>query len=109
MTRRSLSMAGFALFSRASFGGERTEVLIHHLSLGRFLAAVSGRYITHMLAIGDVLNEPVDVAAYSSVDLATWVNNANEISGRVLNEHGIKLAYHSEQGEAGNTPIKEVL
>jgi hypothetical protein len=73
MARRGLSMAGFALFSRASSDGERAEVLTHHLLLGRFLAAVGGKYITHMLAIGDVLNEPGDVAAYRDVDLTSWV------------------------------------
>jgi sugar phosphate isomerase/epimerase len=109
MARRRLSLPGLALFSRASLDGERAEVLTHHLLLGRFLAAVGGKYITHMLAIGDVLNEPVDVAAYRDVDLTTWVKNTNEMGRRLVNEHGIKLAYHPEQDEVRTGLYKRFL
>jgi sugar phosphate isomerase/epimerase len=99
MAGRGLKMAGLALFSRAAESRERQELIDSHMLLGRFLAAVGGKYVTHMIATGDVLNEPVDEAAYRQIDLKTWVNNANEIGRRLLNEYGVKLAYHPEQGE----------
>jgi sugar phosphate isomerase/epimerase len=99
MAGRGLNMAGLALFSRAAEGSERRELIDRHMLLGRFLAAVGGKYVTHMIATGDVLNEPIDETAYRQIDLKTWVNNANEIGRGLLNEYGIKLAYHPEQGE----------
>jgi sugar phosphate isomerase/epimerase len=99
MARRGLSMTGLALFSRAAESHERQELIDRHMLLGRFLAAVGGKYVTHMIATGDVLNEPVDQAAYRQIDLKTWANNANEIGSRLRNEYDVKLAYHPEQGE----------
>ncbi len=96
MARRDVHLAGLALFSRAA---DRESPSDKHMVLGRFLEAVGGKYITHMLAPGDVLNEPSDVAAYSSIDLKTWAANAYEIGKRLIHEHGIKFAYHPEQGE----------
>ena len=109
MARRGLHMAGLALFSRASAEGDHSELTAQHLALGRFLAAVGGKYITHMLAMAEVLNEPADAVAYRAVDLNTWVKNANEIGRRLLNGHGIKLAYHPEQGEVRTGLYKRFL
>ncbi|HEY1945366.1 MAG TPA: hypothetical protein VGG97_00050, partial [Bryobacteraceae bacterium] len=85
MAGRGLNMTGLALFSRAAESRERQELIDSHMLLGRFLAAVGGKYVTHMIATGDVLNEPVDEAAYRQIDLKTWINNANEIGRRLLN------------------------
>ena len=37
--------------------------------------------------------------AYGAVDLKAWAANANEIGKRLLEEFGVALAYHPEQGE----------
>ena len=99
MAKRQLRMAGMALFSRVAQTAESQNVIDQHMVLGRLLSAVGGEYITHMIAPSDVLNEPEDEAAYGSIDMKTWVKNANEIGRRLLEEWGVKLAYHPEQGE----------
>jgi inosose dehydratase len=99
MFKRHLTLAGVALFSHAAQSSKRAELIEHHMRLGRFLAAVGGEYITHMIAPGEVLNEPADESEYNGVDVKTWAANANEIGKRLLNEHGVKLAYHPERGE----------
>jgi sugar phosphate isomerase/epimerase len=58
MAMRHLTMAGLALFSHASDREAQAELVEEHLVLGRFLQAVGGRYITHMIAPGNVLNNP---------------------------------------------------
>ena len=99
MAKRQLTLAGLALFSHMAESGERLGLIEHHMLLGRFLAAVGGKYITHMLAPGTVLNEPADEEAYRHVDLKVWAVNANEVGKRVLSEYGVILAYHPERGE----------
>jgi len=109
MAKRHLTMAGLALFSHMSGGGERQGLLESHMLLGRFLAAVGGKYITHMLAPGTALNESLDEDAYRHVDLKAWAANANEIGKRLLNEHGVTLAYHPEQVEVRSGLYERIL
>jgi sugar phosphate isomerase/epimerase len=99
MSKRGLALVGLALFSHASESRERANLVKSHMLLGRFLSAVGGRYITHMLAVGEILNEPQDDSVYSQIDLKTWSRNANEIGKQLLEGHGIRLGYHPEQGE----------
>jgi sugar phosphate isomerase/epimerase len=99
MAKRRLTMAGVALFSHIADESRRQELMDHHLALGRFLAATGGSYITHMIAPGTLLNEASDDAEYSRVDTKVWAAHADEIGKRLLNEHGVSLAYHPEQGE----------
>lgn len=96
MTRRNLKLAGLALFSHAA---ERDAPVEQHMRLGRFLEAAGGKYITHMIAPGEALNESTDEAAYRALDWKQWAANANQIGKRLIGEYGIKLAYHPEQGE----------
>jgi inosose dehydratase len=97
MSSQGLTLAGLALFSRMS--EKRPDLLESHMLLGKFLSTVGGRYITHMIAIGEILNEPQDDSAYSGIDLHTWAGNANEIGKQLFEVHGIRLGYHPEQGE----------
>ena len=99
MAKRQLTLAGLALFSHMAESGERLDLIEHRMLLGRFLAAVSGKYITHMLAPETALNEPADEEAYRHVDLKVWAVNGNEVGKRMLNEYGVVLAYHPERGE----------
>lgn len=99
MKSRGLTLAGMALFSRMAEASQREETLARHMRAGRFLKLAGGHYITHMLAVGDVLNEPADAAAYGAVDIGLWARHANEAGKRLREEHGIALAYHPEQGE----------
>jgi sugar phosphate isomerase/epimerase len=99
MAKRNLTMSGVALFSNMADAGRRAELIQHHLMLGGFLAAVGGRYITHMIAPGSSLNEPADEGEYANVDVKAWAANANETGKRLREEHGVELAYHPEQGE----------
>ena len=109
MAKRHLTMAGLALFSHMAEAGERSDLVERHMLLGRFLAAVGGKYITHMLAPGTALNESLDENAYRDVDLKAWAANANEIGKRLLNEHGVKLAYHPEQVEVRSGLYERIL
>jgi sugar phosphate isomerase/epimerase len=106
MARRNLKLAGLALFSRAA---ARDAPVEQHMRLGRFLEATGGKYITHMIAPGEALNESTDDAAYRALDLKQWAANANEIGRHLLGEHGIKLAYHPEQGEVRTRLYQRVL
>ncbi len=99
MKSRGLNLSGLALFSRIADSSQREETVGRHMRAGRFLKATGGRYITHMLATGEVLNEPTDPVAYESVDVKLWARHANEIGRRLREEYGIALAYHPEQGE----------
>jgi sugar phosphate isomerase/epimerase len=99
MSKRGLTLAGLALFSRAAESSDRTNLLNSHMLLGKFLSAVGGLYITHMIAVGEILNESQDDSVYSQIDLKTWARNADEIGKRLREDHGIRLGYHPEQGE----------
>jgi inosose dehydratase len=107
--RRGLKLAGLALFSHTANRAERSEVIERHMLLGRFLAALGGTYITHMLAAGTALNESRNAEDYRNVELDVWVANANEIGKRLMNEYGVKLAYHPEQVEVRTGLWKRVL
>jgi sugar phosphate isomerase/epimerase len=99
MSTRGLTLSGLALFSRTAESSDRTNLLKSHMLLGKFLSAVGGSYITHMIAAGEILNEPQDDSVYNQIDLKAWARNANEIGKRLLEDHGIRLGYHPEQGE----------
>lgn len=109
MSKRKLTLAGLALFSRASDDRNQTELLKSHLLLGKFLAKVGGHYITHMIAVGEILNEPQDDSVYGQIDLKAWVRNANEIGKRLHEDYGIRLGYHPEQGEIRTGLFKRFL
>jgi hypothetical protein len=92
MDKRRLTLAGLALFSRAAEDGERQNLIDQDAQLGRFIGGVGGRYITHMIAPGAILNEPGDRDAYRLIDVKIWASNANEIGKRLLQRYGVKLA-----------------
>lgn len=99
MEARHLTMVGLAIFSRAADPSQRDEVISRHMLLGKFLESVGGKYITHMIAPGPVLNESTDTALYESIDTKTWASTANELGKRLFEQNGVLLAYHPEQGE----------
>src|ERR1700761_4355351 len=77
--------------------------------LGKFVAAAGGNSITHMIAPGTVLNEPADESEYGQVDVKVWARQANEIGMRLINEYGVRLAYHPEQGEVRRSLDEAIL
>jgi sugar phosphate isomerase/epimerase len=99
MAGRNLTLVGLAQFSRAAEDEVHPELIDQHMLLGRFLAAVGGKYVTHMIAPGPELNEAKDEAVYRQIDMRRWAENANAIGRRLLEQWGIKLAYHPEQAE----------
>jgi sugar phosphate isomerase/epimerase len=99
MASRRLTLAGVALFSHIADPTKRKDLIDQHMFLGKFIAAAGGKYITHMIAPGSVLNEPADETEYGHVDVRVWAQQASEIGMRLLNEYGVSLAYHPEQGE----------
>jgi sugar phosphate isomerase/epimerase len=109
MAKCRLSMTGLALFSHMAEISERPNLIEQHMLLGRFLSKVGGAYITHMIAPDKVLNESQDEDVYRQVNLEIWVENANEIGKRLLNQWGVKLAYHPEQAEVRTGLYKRFL
>ena len=99
MASRNLTLVGLAQFSRLAEDGASAELIDQHMLLGRFLAEVGGKYITHMIAPGPELNEAKDEAAYRQIDVSHWAVNANAIGQRLWEYCGVKLAYHPEQAE----------
>jgi inosose dehydratase len=98
MAMRHLTLVGLAQYSRAQQSDALAELLEQHMLIGRFLAGVGGKYITHMLAPGEILNEG-DEAAYKEVDVKIWARNANEIGRRLFDQWGIKFGYHPLRAE----------
>jgi sugar phosphate isomerase/epimerase len=98
MAMRHLTLVGLAKYSRAQQSDALAELLEQHILIGRFLAGVGGKYITHMLAPGEILNEG-DEAAYKDVDVKIWARNANEIGRRLFDQWGIKFGYHPLRAE----------
>lgn len=98
MAIRSLTLVGLAQYSNAGRGDKSAELMEQHLLIGRFLADVGGKYITHMLAPGEILNES-DQSAYKDLDVKVWARNANEIGRRLFDQWGIKLGYHPLRAE----------
>ena len=98
MAMRHLILVGLAQYSRAQQGDTLADLLQQHMLIGRFLAGTGGKYIAHMLAPGEILNES-DESAYRNVDVKIWVRNANEIGRRLLDRWGIKLGYHPLRAE----------
>jgi sugar phosphate isomerase/epimerase len=109
MSKRSLTLAGLALFSWTSDNRNQIELLKSHMLLGKFLSGVGGHYVTHMIAVGEILNEHQDDSVYGRIDLKTWVRNANEIGKRLREDYGIRLGYHPEQGEIRTGLFKRFL
>ena len=98
LAARHLALTGLAQYSRAAQGDGLAALLEQHMLIGRFLAGAGGKYITHMLAPGEILNES-DEAAYRDLDMKAWVANTNEIGRRLLGEWGIKFGYHPLRAE----------
>ena len=98
MARRNLTMLGFALYSHMHDTGARQELISHHLRVARFLQAVGGTYIAHLLAPGENLGNAED-DEHRKMDLKAAVANVNEVCRRVREETGIRLGYHPEQGD----------
>ena len=108
MERRKLTLVGLAQDSKASRQGNLTALLEQHMLIGRFLANVGGKYITHMLAPGEILNES-DESAYRGLDIKVWAKNLNEIGYRLYNQYGVKLGYHPLQPEITGDIYKHIL
>lgn len=105
---RHLTLVGLAQYSRAGQTDTLAGLLEQHLLIGRFLSGVGGKYITHMLAPGEILNES-DEPAYENVDVKVWARNANEIGRRLFDQWGIKLGYHPLRAEVTGALYKRVL
>ncbi len=99
MAERRMNLPGLAQFSHMGNSEETPTLLQQHLLLGKFLSSVGGKYITHMIAPAEVLNETDAESAYRRIDLKSWAKNANEVGRHVYEQWGIKLAYHPEQRE----------
>jgi sugar phosphate isomerase/epimerase len=108
MARRQLALVGLAQYSRAGQSGLSAELLDQHLLIGRFLAGAGGKYITHMLAPGDILNES-DEPAYKDLDVKVWARNANQIGRSLFDQYGIKLGYHPLRAEVSGSLYKRFL
>jgi sugar phosphate isomerase/epimerase len=108
MARRQLTLVGLAQYSRAGQSDLAMELLNQHLLIGRFLAGVGGKYITHMLAPGDILNES-DEPAYKDLDVKAWARNANQIGRSLFDQYGIKLGYHPLRAEVSSASYKRFL
>jgi sugar phosphate isomerase/epimerase len=108
MATHQLTLVGLAQYSHAGQSGSSAQLLEQHLLIGRFLAGVGGKYINHMLAAGDVLNES-DEPAYKDLDVKVWARNANEIGHRLFEQYGIKLGYHPLRAEVAGGQYKQFL
>jgi sugar phosphate isomerase/epimerase len=78
--------------------GARQELVSYHLRVARFLKAVGGTYIAHLLAPAENLGNAED-EAHRKMDLKAAVANVNEVCRRMMGETGIRLGYHPEQGD----------
>ena len=108
MVLRRLTLVGLAQYSHAGQSGLTAQLLEQHLLIGRFLAGAGGKYITHMLAAGDILNES-DESAYKDLDVQLWARNANEVGRRLFEEYGIRLGYHPLRPEVAGGLYKRFL
>jgi inosose dehydratase len=108
MAMRHLTLVGLAQYSRAEQQDKLAELLEQHMLIGRFLSGVGGKYITHMLAPGAILNESPE-SAYENVDVKIWARNANEIGRRLFDQWGIKLGYHPLRAEVTGELYKHFL
>jgi sugar phosphate isomerase/epimerase len=108
MAMRHLTLVGLAQHSRSAQSDALPELLDQHLLIGRFLAGVGGKYITHMLAPGEILNES-DESAYENVDVKVWARNANEIGRCLFGQWGIKLGYHPLRSEVSGALFERFL
>jgi sugar phosphate isomerase/epimerase len=105
---RHLDLVGLAQYSRAGERDGLASLLEQHRVIGRFLAAVGGKYITHMLAPGEILNES-DESAYRDLDVKAWAKNLNEIGYRLHEDCGVKLGYHPLRAEVSGGLYKRLL
>jgi inosose dehydratase len=108
MERRQLTLVGLAQYSKAGRQGNLTALLEQHMLIGRFLTNVGGKYITHMLAPGEILNES-DESAYRDLDVKVWARNLNEIGYRLYDQYGVKLGYHPLRPEIIGDMYKRIL
>lgn len=108
MALRHLTLVGLAQYSRAQQSNGLAELLEQHMLIGRFLSGVGGKYITHMLAPSEILNES-DESADENVDVKTWALNANEIGQRLFDQWGIKFGYHPLRAEVTGGLYKRFL
>jgi sugar phosphate isomerase/epimerase len=108
MAQRQLTLVGLAQYSHAAQTALSAQLLQQHRLIGGFLAGVGGKYINHMLAAGDVMNES-DESAYRDLDVRAWARNANEIGRSVFNEYGVKFAYHPLRAEVAGDLYRRFL
>jgi inosose dehydratase len=98
MAKRNMTLLEFALYSHIHDTSKRQEIIDYHLRLARFLKATGGRSIVHLLAPGPELGDGED-DDYRNMDLKAASANINEVGKRVLEETGIRIGYHPEQGD----------
>jgi len=98
MAKRGLTMLGFAVYSHMHDTARRRELIDYHLRVARFLKPAGGRYIAHLLAPAANLGNGDD-ESYRSMDRKATIANVNEVGKRVVEETGIRIAYHAEQGD----------
>ncbi|WP_172838233.1 sugar phosphate isomerase/epimerase family protein [Terriglobus roseus] len=109
MSALGIRMPGLAQYSHMDKQSELEAIRQQHLLLGEFMSKIGGHYITHMIAPSSILNEVADEAAYSQIDLKTWIKNLNEVARNVFEQWGVKLAYHPEQREVNHHLYEQVL
>ncbi|WP_263417994.1 sugar phosphate isomerase/epimerase family protein [Terriglobus albidus] len=109
MAARHLTMPGIAQFSHMGNTSEIEAISKQHLLIAAFMGKIGGKYITHMIAPSEVLNEVDDEEAYNRINLETWAKNLNEVARRVYEQHGVKVAYHPEQREVSHQLYERLL
>ena len=98
MAKRGLTLLEFALYSHIHDTSKLQELAGYHLRLARFLKATGGKSIVHLLAPGPQLGNG-DEESYRTMDVKAASANMNEVGKRVLQETGIRIGYHPEQGD----------
>jgi inosose dehydratase len=96
MGKRKLTMAGFALGSPMSDPDRREEVIDSNMRVARFLQAVGGSYITHLVSARMNPAAPQE-ESMTKKNLKDFAAAANELGKRMQQETGVKIALHADR------------
>jgi inosose dehydratase len=108
LEKRSLHLLELAMYGHLHDSGSLPQMLQEHLRVARFLAAVGGKYIVELTAPGPNLANG-DEASYRAMDVKAVAANFTEIGKQVLNETGIRVGFHPEQGDVRNGVIERLM
>jgi sugar phosphate isomerase/epimerase len=98
MSKRNLTLVGCASYGHLHLAEMQRELMEQHLRVARFLKAVGGRYMNPLIAPGTILANGTD-EEYKKVDVRVVARNMNAIGKRVLEETGLPMGLHPEQGD----------